>query len=57
MPRRFYPNGPKCIAPTFDELLKPTENALATAHPLVAWGNRPLQMNFEQQLRALGFTV
>jgi hypothetical protein len=53
MPRSFYPNDPKWTAPTFDELLKPAENALATAHPLVARGNRPLQMNFEQQIRAL----
>ena len=53
MPQRFYPDDSKCPAPTFDELLKPIENALATAHPLVARGNRPLQMNFEQQLRAL----
>lgn len=53
MPRSFYPNDAKFIAPTFDELFKPTENALATTHPLVAKGNRPLQMNFEQQLRAL----
>jgi hypothetical protein len=43
----------KCAAPNFDELFKPTEAAIATAEPLVARGNRPLQMNFEQQLRAL----
>ena len=53
MPRTYYPNAPRGVAPAFDELLKPTENALATAPPLVARGNRPLQMNFEQQLRAL----
>jgi hypothetical protein len=33
--------------------LEPTKDALATAQPLVARGDRPLQMNFEQQLRAL----
>ncbi len=53
MPRSFYPNDTKYTAPSFDELFKPTENALASVHPLVARGNRPLQMNFEQQLRAL----
>ena len=53
MPRTFYPYDPGYTAPTFDELLEPTKNVLATAHPLVARGNRPLQMNFEQQLRAL----
>jgi hypothetical protein len=53
MPRTFHPNKPKHTAPTFDELLEPILNALATVRPLVARGNRPLQMTFEQQLRAL----
>jgi hypothetical protein len=53
MPQTFHPNSPRCTAPTFDELFEPTEQALATAAPLAARGNRPLRMNFEQQLRAL----
>jgi hypothetical protein len=53
MPKTFHPYDPKYAAPSFDELFKPTEIAIATANPLVARGNRPLQMNFEQQLRAL----
>ena len=53
MPKTFHPYDPKHAAPSFDELVKPTEIALATANPLVARGNRPLQMHFEQQLRAL----
>ena len=53
MPKTFHPYDRKYTAPSFDELFKPTEIALATANPLVARGNRPLQMNFEQQLRAL----
>jgi hypothetical protein len=53
MPRTFHPYDPRYSAPAFDELLEPTKNVLATSQPLVARGNRPLQMNFEQQLRAL----
>ena len=53
MPRTLNPLNPRDPAPSFDELLKPVQSILATAHPLVAKGNRPLQMNFEQQLRAL----
>jgi hypothetical protein len=53
MPKTFHPYDRKCAAPSFDELFKPTDVALATVNPLVARGNRPLQMNFEQQLRAL----
>jgi hypothetical protein len=53
MPKTFHLYDRKYAAPSFDELYKPTEITLATANPLVARGNRPLQMNFEQQLRAL----
>jgi hypothetical protein len=53
MPQTLQPYAPKYTAPSFDDLLEPTKDALATARPLVARGNRPLQMNFEQQLRAL----
>jgi len=53
MPQTFHPHAPKCTAPSFEDLLKPTKDALATARPLVPRGKRPFQMNFEQQLRAL----
>jgi hypothetical protein len=53
MPRTLHPCDPRYSTPTFDELLEPAKNVLATAPPLVARGDRPLQMNFEQQLRAL----
>lgn len=53
MPRTLHPCDPRYSTPTFDELLEPAKNVLATAPPLVAKGDRPLQMNFEQQLRAL----
>lgn len=35
--------------------MKPVKTVLATTHPLEARGNRPLQMDFEQQLNALVF--
>lgn len=53
MPKTFHPNDPKHTAPSFDDLLEPVKGALANSPPLVARGNRPLQMNFEQELRAL----
>ena len=53
MPKTFHPYDRKYAAPSFDELFKPAEIALDSAIPLVARGNRPLQMNFEQQLKAL----
>ena len=53
MPKTFHPYDRKYAAPSFDELFKPAEIALDSTIPLVARGNRPLQMNFEQQLKAL----
>jgi hypothetical protein len=53
MPKTFHPNDPKHTAPSFDDLLEPVKDALANSRPLMARGNRPLQMNFEQELRAL----
>ncbi|MGV8072956.1 MAG: IS4 family transposase [Syntrophobacteraceae bacterium] len=53
MPRTFYPNNRKYTARSLDELFKPIKKALATSPALLARGNRPFQMDFEQQLRAL----
>jgi hypothetical protein len=53
MPHTFRPYDSKLKAPTFDELLRPILDILATTPVLSARGNRPLRMNFEQQLRAL----
>lgn len=53
MPKTFHPSDKEHTAPSFDELLEPIGDILTTAHPLQARGKRPLQMNFEQQLRAL----
>ena len=43
----------KHYAPSFIQLMKPSKNALASAPELESRGNRPLQMTFEQQFRAL----
>ena len=42
-------------APSFEQLFQPAENAMIGMPPLEARGNRPLQMNFEDQLKALVF--
>ncbi len=41
--------------PSFHELWQPAENIFISMPPLEAQGNRPLQMNFEHQLKALVF--
>lgn len=53
MPKTFHPNDSCHPSVTFDELVKPIANALVGVKPLAPRGNRPLQMDFEQQLRAL----
>jgi hypothetical protein len=42
-------------APSFEQLFQPAKNAMIGMPPLEARGNRPLQMNFEDQLKALVF--
>src|SRR5574342_1342237 len=53
MPRTFHPQDKEQDAPSFHELWQPVENIFIGMPPLEAKGNRPLQMNFEQQLKAL----
>lgn len=53
MPRTLHPSDPKYIAPSFDDVLDPTIDILATIRPVVARGNRPFQMDFDQQFKAL----
>jgi hypothetical protein len=53
MPRTFHPCDPRYTAPSFDDLFEPIKDVLDGVQPLLARGNRPLQMNFEQQLKAL----
>jgi hypothetical protein len=42
-------------APSFWQLYRPIEKAMIAMPPLIARGNRPLQMTFENQLKALIF--
>jgi len=55
MPRTFHPQDKEQDAPSFHELCQPVENIFIGMPPLEARGNRPLQMNFEHQLKALIF--
>ncbi len=43
------------IAPSFKQLYSPVHGAMAVIPPLESQGNRPLQMTFEDQLKALIF--
>jgi len=53
MPRTLQPWNKKSKAPSFYDLFQPTQNILTSIPPLEAQGNRPLQMEFEDQLKAL----
>jgi len=53
MPRTLYPWDQKTKAPSFYELASPLQEIYKAITPLVARGNRPLQMTFEDQLNAL----
>lgn len=55
MPRTFNPQDKEQNAPSFHELWQPVENIFIGMPPLEARGNRPLQMDFEHQLKALIF--
>jgi hypothetical protein len=54
MPRTLKPKD-KYRAPSFKKLWNPLPNILLNAPPLTSRGNRPLQMDFERQLKALVF--
>jgi hypothetical protein len=53
MPRTLQPWNKKSKAPSFYNLFEPAQNILPSIPPLQAQGNRPLQMEFEDQLKAL----
>lgn len=53
MPYTIDPFCKQQKIPTFHELFIPVQNIFHSVPPLEAKGNRPLQMNFEQQLKAL----
>jgi len=54
MPHTSYPRRKNC-APSFDTLYKPVLNTMTTMTPLESRGDRPLQMSFDEHLRALVF--
>ncbi len=53
MPRSFNPWNKKLKAIAFYKLYRPAQNILPSAPELKARGDRPLQMEFEHQLKAL----
>ncbi len=53
MPRSLHPWNKKQKATAFYELYRPAQNILPCAPELKAQGDRPLQMEFEHQLKAL----
>ncbi len=53
MPFALKPPGKKFKAPSFWLLLKPLRAIVSNVPSLKARGNRPLQMEFEDQLNAL----
>jgi len=57
MPRTFDPisKHAKNYALSFDRLYNPIRDAMTTMPPLESRGNRPLQMSFEEHLKALIF--
>ena len=54
MPRTFYPRR-KGYTLSFNTLYKPVRNTMTTMTPLESRGDRPLQMSFDEHLRALVF--
>jgi len=54
MPHSISPKIGKC-SPSFDLLFKPAKEAMKGMPPLTSKCNRPLKMNFEDQLKALVF--
>ena len=52
---RIISNKNNCVAPSFNQLWKPLQTILPEAPPLESCCNRPLQLDFEHQLKALVF--
>lgn len=53
MPKRFRPNDRTIRVPSYAVLLRPLSRIAGMIPPLETRGNRPLQMTFEDQLKAL----
>ncbi len=55
MPHTFHPQDKRQNAPSFHELWQPVETVFIDTPPLEARGDKPLQLNFEHQLKSLVF--
>ena len=55
MPHSFKPYHEKITSQTFHDFIEPAPAVLPEAPALESRGDRPLQMNFEDQLKALVF--
>jgi hypothetical protein len=53
MPKTFYPHIQKFFAPSLSDLLNPIYAIPGGIPMLLARGNKPLELSFEQQLKAL----
>ena len=53
MPHAFNPKLKKAKVPSFHRLFLPAQRILNNVTPLESRGNRPLQMNFEDELKSL----
>jgi len=52
MPHTFHPQDKRQSAPSFHKLWQPVESVFIDMPPLEVRGNRPLQLNFEHQLKS-----
>ncbi|KAB2836606.1 MAG: hypothetical protein F9K48_01395 [Candidatus Brocadia sp.] len=55
MPHTFDPQDKRENTPSFHELWQPVETVFIDMPPLEARGYKPLQLNFEHQLKSLVF--
>lgn len=55
MPHTLHPQDKRQNVPSFHELWQPAEAVFIDMPPLEARGNKPLQLNFEHQLKSLVF--
>lgn len=55
MPHSFEPNRKHFVSPSFVSLCQPLRDIIANVPPLESHGDKPLKMNFEDQLNALIF--
>ncbi len=52
MAHTLDPHDKKYRAPSFEELIEPAMHILSSSDPLQSRSNKPLQMQFDHQLKA-----